>query len=117
MTSTRTPPAAHVAAPPTSDQLTVLRAQLEEQRQFRLDQLAELAAVDPRHTDEVTEVLAAGARSALVEILAALYRMDSGTYGACTDCGEVLALDRLEVLPQAGQCVPCRRRAARSTSH
>ena len=104
-------PAAFGAAAPTPDQLTTFRAQLQEQHQFRLDQLAELRAIDPGNTSEVTEVLAVGARAALRDVLAALYRMDSGTYGTCTDCGARLPIERLEVLPQVGQCLPCRRNA------
>jgi RNA polymerase-binding transcription factor DksA len=71
-----------------------------------------LRTTDPDNTSEVTEVLAAGARAALHDVLAALYRMDTGTYGICTDCGADLPIERLEVLPQVGQCLPCRRSAS-----
>ena len=87
------------------------RDQLEQQHRFRLDQLEELRAIDPDNSSEVTEVLAAGARAALHDVLAALYRMDAGSYGACTECGVTLPMERLEVLPQVGECLPCRRRA------
>jgi DnaK suppressor protein len=93
-------------------QRAAFRSQLEQQRDFRLEQLAELRAIDPRNTSEVTEVLAAGARVALDEVRAALYRLDSGSYGWCTDCGEALPMERLEVLPQVGQCLACSRLAA-----
>jgi RNA polymerase-binding transcription factor DksA len=109
MSKTRTP-AAFVA--PTPVQLATFRDQLEEQHRFRLDQLEELRTIDPDNSSEVTEVLAAGARAALHDVLAALYRMDAGTYGVCTDCGAHLPIERLEVLPQVGQCLPCRRDAA-----
>jgi DnaK suppressor protein len=92
-------------------QLAAFRAQLEEQRRFRLDQLEALRAVDPDNTSEVTEVLAAGARVALRDVLAALHRMDIGTYGSCTDCHARLPLERLEVLPQVAHCLDCSRRA------
>jgi DnaK suppressor protein len=93
-------------------QRAAFRAQLEQQKDFRLEQLAELRAIDPRNTSEVTEVLAAGARVALDDVRAALYRLDSGSYGWCTDCGAALPLERLEVLPQVGQCLSCSRLAA-----
>jgi len=113
---TRSTPAAHHAArgtpTPTPRQLLAFRAQLEEQRRFRLDQLDELRAIDPDNVSEVTEVLAAGARAALHDVLSALHRMDAGTYGSCTDCGTHLPLERLEVLPQVGQCLECSRAAA-----
>jgi DnaK suppressor protein len=103
-------PAAGTA--PTAIQLATFRDQLEQQHRFRLEQLEELRTTDPDNTSEVTEVLAAGARAALHDVLAALYRMDTGTYGICTDCGADLPIERLEVLPQVGQCLPCRRSAS-----
>jgi DnaK suppressor protein len=113
---TRTTPAAQQAARGTPLltplQLLAFRAQLEEQRTFRLDQLEELRAIDPDNISEVTEVLAAGARAALHDVLGALRRMDVGTYGSCTECGYTLPLERLEVLPQVGQCLECSRAAA-----
>jgi DnaK suppressor protein len=57
-------------------------------------------------------VLAAGARVALRDVRGALYRMDTGTYGRCTDCGTTVPLERLEVLPQVGLCLACSRRTA-----
>lgn len=93
-------------------QLAAFRAQLEQQKDFRLEQLAELRTIDPQNASEVTEVLAAGARVALDDVRAALYRLDSGSYGCCTECGDALPLERLEVLPQVGHCLACSRRAA-----
>jgi DnaK suppressor protein len=95
---------------PTPVQLAGFREQLEEQRRFRLEQLEELRAIDPDNSSDVTEVLAAGARAALHDVLAALYRIDTGGYGLCTDCGTPLPIERLEILPQVGQCLECRRR-------
>jgi RNA polymerase-binding transcription factor DksA len=96
----------------TQRQLDAFRAQLDEQRRFRLDQLDELRTIDPHNASEVTEVLATGARIALRDVLAALHRMDTGEYGTCTDCGCTVPLERLEVLPQVGQCLECSREAA-----
>jgi len=110
MTPISVPPA-HDARP-TPVQLAMFRTQLEEQRQFRLEQLEELRALDPGHLSEVTDALAAGARAAMHDVRTALHRMDTGSYGTCTDCGALLAIERLEVLPQVGQCLPCRREAS-----
>ena len=107
----RPTPAPYPVPRPTTRQLAVLRDQLEEQRRFRLDQLEELRAVDPDSVSEVTEVLAAGARAALRDVLTALRRMDAGTYGSCAECGTQLPVERLEVLPQVTQCLDCRRDA------
>ncbi len=103
-------PAAFGAATPR--QLAAFRVQLDEQRRFRLEQLEELRSIDPDNSSEVTEVLAAGARVALGDVLAALYRMDNGTYGLCTECGTAVPLERLEVLPQVAHCLRCSRQAA-----
>ncbi|MBX6765574.1 MAG: TraR/DksA C4-type zinc finger protein [Actinomadura rubrobrunea] len=39
---------------------------------------------------------------------AALARLDAGAYGLCQDCGAQIPADRLEILPYARCCVPCR---------
>ena len=104
------------AATPTAEQLRTFRLQLIEQRGFRVDQLRGLCVAPPRPSRsarEVTATLKAGARSALREVEAALARMDEGSYGRCTGCGEQLAIERLEVLPsrRAVPALPASRRA------
>ncbi|MBI3939274.1 MAG: TraR/DksA family transcriptional regulator [Acidobacteria bacterium] len=46
-------------------------------------------------------------RGRLLEIEAALQRIDQGDYGRCVDCGGVLPARRLEVVPWASRCTPC----------
>ena len=46
-------------------------------------------------------------RSKLMEIDEALDRIEDGTFGICEDCGEPIALKRLEVIPDARYCVEC----------
>ena len=41
------------------------------------------------------------------EALAALERLDAGTYGRCAACGTDIASARLDALPYARQCVAC----------
>ena len=41
------------------------------------------------------------------DIDAALLRMDEGTYGLCTSCGNAIATGRLQVRPQAALCIRC----------
>jgi len=43
----------------------------------------------------------------LAQVEAALKRLDAGTYGNCTRCGEPIALERLRVQPAALRCAPC----------
>ena len=40
----------------------------------------------------------------------ALRRFEQGTYGICTNCGEPIPLERLEVLPQASLCIRCKKK-------
>ncbi len=103
-------------------QLADLRAQLEEQRGFRVDQLRSLClaraarsgAGANRTSREITISLMRAARSALGDVTAALRRMDDGEYGRCTSCGGAIPLDRLEVLPQVAMCMPCQHMSERS---
>lgn len=53
----------------------------------------------------------------LAEVLAALERMDEGTYGACLDCGARIAAERLEARPHAARCLDCQRRFELATAH
>lgn len=41
------------------------------------------------------------------EVLAALERIDDGTYGTCENCGTTIIEERLELLPYARYCTPC----------
>jgi DnaK suppressor protein len=95
-------------------QLEVLRGMLEEQREFRLDQLAQLHLPGPHgplsSTDpEIFRSLAAGARAALRDVQGALWRMDEGSYGTCIRCHQPIGIERLEILPQTALCMACQR--------
>ena len=50
-------------------------------------------------------------RNTLLQIENALRRMDDGTYGRCSNCGQSIALPRLEALPWARFCVDCQEMA------
>ena len=114
------------ALPCTSTALTHrqrahVRAALAEQAAFRRNQIAGLesareapaaaTAVSPAHR-VITRTIERGARQALAEVRAAQQRLDDGTYGVCVRCGNALAMEILEVLPAAADCVACRRLAA-----
>jgi RNA polymerase-binding transcription factor DksA len=97
--------------------LPELRAALEEQRSFRQDQLADLAADAACGSattaggvhDEVADALRAGATTALFEIEAAAARIETGSYGTCEICNGQIPLGRLEILPMAATCMRCAR--------
>ncbi len=45
----------------------------------------------------------------LLEIVAAIARLDDGTFGTCIRCGRPIAPERLEALPWAAHCIECQR--------
>lgn len=47
----------------------------------------------------------------LADIDAALARIDAGTFGECTDCGQAIDDARLRARPEAARCMPCQERA------
>lgn len=47
----------------------------------------------------------------LAEVVAALDRIDAGTFGRCADCGRPVGQARLDALPYARQCIRCARAA------
>jgi DnaK suppressor protein len=51
--------------------------------------------------------LAEQARQHLVEVDAALHRLEDGTYGTCEHCGGEIAPGRLEARPTARTCIAC----------
>ena len=49
----------------------------------------------------------------LKAIDAALTRIDDGTYGICSACGQPIDEERLEALPWTTQCIDCKRKEER----
>jgi RNA polymerase-binding protein DksA len=45
----------------------------------------------------------------LEDIDRALQRIEDGTYGQCTNCGNSILPERLEALPHAELCIDCQR--------
>ena len=92
-------------------QIAMHQALLEQQREFRVEQIAQLrlpAAGPQTSADaEIVTSLLTGARAALHDIRAALRRIDEGSYGRCTSCGGPVGAARLEILPHAARCLPC----------
>ncbi|MGO4649416.1 TraR/DksA C4-type zinc finger protein [Nocardia sp. 2YAB30] len=108
-----------VAPARLSDHLPALRATLNQQRSFRLQQLAELegeidrapvstdAADKARH--EVTIKLAAAARQALADIDEARTLITTGRYGRCRGCHTEIPIHLLQTIPTTQWCLSCRR--------
>ena len=60
---------------------------------------------------ELDDGLEEGARETLVEMDAALQRIEDGTYGICEVCGKPIGAERLSALPWARLCIDDQRRA------
>jgi len=111
--------------------LSALRAALEQQRDFRREQLARIDVRQPTHgspatadsTDrgagralrEVEVLVAAGARRALADIEVALARMQTGRYGYCRMCGAEIPVVVLDAIPSTTVCLACQQSTDRST--
>jgi DnaK suppressor protein len=63
---------------------------------------------------ELDEGLEENAEHLLVEIGAALERIDEGTYGLCTACGRPISEERLVAVPYATLCIDDKRAVERS---
>jgi DnaK suppressor protein len=48
----------------------------------------------------------------LHDVEAALAKMERGTYGTCERCGNAIDVERLEAIPWARLCMPCKRSEA-----
>jgi len=57
--------------------------------------------------NERSAAVLAVARRQRSDVLAALHRIDLGTYGTCADCGAMVPEGRLEAKPEAARCVAC----------
>lgn len=66
----------------------------EEQAQDLADDEA-LAGVDDVLRGEITQ------------LRMALFRIEKGTYGTCSECGKQISLKRLEARPIATRCIDC----------
>ncbi len=70
------------------------------------------AGANLSESDRSQAVLAV-ARRQRSDVLAALHRIDLGTYGTCLDCGASVPDGRLEAKPEAARCVACQGRLDR----
>jgi RNA polymerase-binding transcription factor DksA len=57
--------------------------------------------------NERSQAVLAAARRQRSDVLAALHRIDLGTYGTCVDCSKLVPEGRLEAKPEAARCVAC----------
>lgn len=99
----------------STDQLSTLRAALEEAQADLRRQLGELGAdaFDENFADSGQvaaeqgehRTLAGALSDQLVEVERALAKMDGGSYGTCEVGGEPIPVARLEAVPTARSCI------------
>jgi DnaK suppressor protein len=115
-------------APETSEtEYAALRERLLTQRQemvsmYQQDLRAGQEAADDGTDDIVDRAnnsynrelmfsLSDSERVLLLQIEAALRRMDEGTYGRCANCGQTIHQPRLDAVPWARFCIDCQEMA------
>src|SRR5260221_3859794 len=104
----------------SSTDLDAIRATLMTERARLLDEVGEAIQAPDQMTygsqaaaaSQVFEQqrdLALRERSSqhLEAVVAALTRLDAGSFGTCVRCGKAIAPERLEALPWAAHCIDC----------
>jgi RNA polymerase-binding protein DksA len=96
-------------------------ATLRDEHQGSLDdEVEEIAATSDNHLAEtatatlgreIDYTLGDNAEQVISSIDAALRRIEDGTYGSCTSCGNEIPGARLEANPWASLCIDCKRKA------
>lgn len=107
---------------PSDATTSVLRSQLEREREELRHRLAELGFGDEggleydgnfADSSQVTaergeaEALAHSLQETLNEVEHALGKLDTGTYGICEGCEKPIPGPRLEAMPMARFCIDC----------
>ena len=105
--ATQHPPAA--AQGLTGAQIAELAAELR-------NDLRRLVPDAATHPGAGSAYLDPRARARVPLILAALLRVDAGTYGTCAGCRGPIPHARLAAIPEAPTCIDCVWRAAESAS-
>ncbi|MDQ1698350.1 MAG: DnaK suppressor protein [Frankiaceae bacterium] len=103
-----------VAAPLSVAQRMCLQDLLDEEWRAQVHQLTGLAtayhsaesAGDERGADQLSAALAV-VRRRLIDVEAALARLESRTYGVCDGCDRRLPFEQLEMNPLARFCTGC----------
>lgn len=86
----------------------------EAAQPVELDQtrMGRLSRVDAIQTRALAADAVRGNKDKQERADAALARLETGTYGRCTRCGELIALERLEFDPTITLCIACARNTA-----
>lgn len=105
------------------ERLDAFRARLQEQRQEIVNMYNQDVRAGQESTDEPTEDIVDRANNSynrelmfsisdterlmLLQVEDALNRIEAGTYGRCTNCGNAINPLRLDAVPWARFCIDC----------
>ena len=119
----RTEKAKPAAAEVPQDRYDALKARLQSQRDEILNMYKQDLRAGQESADDGTEdivdrannaynrelmfSLSDGERVLLLQIEDALRRMDEGTYGRCSNCGNTISIQRLQAIPWARYDIDC----------
>jgi DnaK suppressor protein len=81
--------------------------QAEETVELDQARMGRLSRMDAMQSQAMSKETGQRRRNKLLQIEAALRRIEDGDYGHCQDCGENIAPARLEVDPSARLCIQC----------
>jgi DnaK suppressor protein len=76
-------------------------------RDLEQDTVGRLSRIEALQSQGLTQTLAERDRAQLAQVIAALRRLEEGTYGACNACGGPIPLPRLMVFPETLACQAC----------
>jgi DnaK suppressor protein len=88
-----------------SQEIAKTRSAEEETTEESTQDIADKAVSS--YTREFLYSLTDGERGTLLQIDEALVRIDEGSYGFCTNCGQPMAEKRLTAVPWAPYCIDC----------
>ena len=81
---------------------------LEAAREFGTDGVSDIADEGSVSYNRMVLVsLGEAEKKQIVDIDDALARIKNGTYGVCQSCGEAIGVKRLDVKPDAHNCIKC----------
>ena len=95
--------------------LQTLLAEIEYEKEETGDQIAHRGD-EPRESSaessaeglrDVNTALLSHHRDEVIGIRQALKRLEAGTFGVCTQCGETITTERLQASPAAARCLEC----------
>lgn len=92
-----------------ADLIAIVEAGAEAAQPVELDQarVGRLSRMDALQGQAMSQEACRRREQELVRISKALKRLELGEYGECLNCGEDIAIGRLEIDPAATLCIRC----------